>query len=73
MYADRPGTAVTPFVRDDGHRATRTTPVALPAGAGRWTTVTRTVPEADPVGALGLGASPGSGAVTLDGLTWSAA
>lgn len=53
MYADRPGTAVTPFVRDDGHRATRTTPVALPAGAGRWTTVTRTVPEADPVGALG--------------------
>jgi hypothetical protein len=68
VYADRPGTTVTPFVRDDDYRAVQAAPVALPAG--QWTTVTWTVPDTDSVGALGLDASAGTGTVTVDALTW---
>ncbi|MEU6539515.1 hypothetical protein [Streptomyces sp. NPDC047000] len=68
VYAAQSGTTVTPFVRDKNYSPTSVGPVALPAG--RWTTVTWTVPSVASIGAIGLDASPGTGTVTLDALTW---
>lgn len=70
LWANQPGTTVQPFIRD-----TQYTPimagntVTLPAQ--QWVTVTWQVPaSSNGIGAIGIDASPGSGTVAMDGLSW---
>jgi hypothetical protein len=69
VWANQAGTTVRPFVRDTHYQATMAgTDTTLPAQ--QWVTLTWQVPQVTTIGAIGLDATPGTGTVLLDALTW---